>query len=102
LWTTSTLRLFGEPRWRPPRRSPGLDPPPAMRSAAIFCYVSDDTAPGAGEHARYRRFIDLVLARAKRTAILISCESFAGVVLMGYMAMLSNFGPPPSLNVRSP
>jgi hypothetical protein len=28
---TSRVRLSRPPRWRPPRRSPGLDPPPAMR-----------------------------------------------------------------------
>jgi hypothetical protein len=40
LSATSRVRLLGVPRWRPPRRSPGFDPPPAILEG-IPCYLSE-------------------------------------------------------------
>jgi hypothetical protein len=46
----STVFLFGVPRWRPPRRSPGFDP---LGIVLLLnrCWVSDRILFGKGDHA---------------------------------------------------
>jgi hypothetical protein len=74
---TSRVRLLGEPRLRPPRRSPGLEPPPAMTDQWLF--VARLATKGREVRSSALVSIGSFVERKTQPAV----RSFARVMLIG-------------------